>query len=100
VDKDKKSELKQNGPVTAVIVGAGHRSLIYGSYALEHPDQLKIVGVVEPNYIRRNHTAEIYNISPRFCFKSVDELAGMPPIADAVINGTMDKYHLSTSVHF
>jgi len=32
-------------PVTAVIVGAGHRAHVYASYAKLHPDELKIVGV-------------------------------------------------------
>ncbi len=35
--------------ITAIIVGAGHRALLYGSYALQHPDQLKIVGVADPD---------------------------------------------------
>ena len=34
-------------PITAVILGAGHRSLIYGDVSLSHPDRLKIVGVVD-----------------------------------------------------
>ena len=31
-------------PITAIIVGAGHRSLVYARYALDHPDRLKIIG--------------------------------------------------------
>ena len=34
--------------VTAVIVGAGHRAMLYASYAQAHPDELKIVGVADP----------------------------------------------------
>lgn len=34
--------------ITAVIVGAGHRALVYASLAKQNPDKLKIVGVADP----------------------------------------------------
>ena len=34
--------------ITAIIVGAGHRALLYSTYALENPQALKIVGVADP----------------------------------------------------
>ena len=85
-------------PITAVIVGAGHRSLCYASYAQSHPDQLKIVGIAEPNELRRKQTAQTYHLPPEACFNSAFDLAGKPPIADAVINGTMDRDHVPTSL--
>jgi hypothetical protein len=85
-------------PITAVIVGAGHRSLIYASYAQKHPDLLQIVGVAEPNALRRSQVAETYNLPPERCFKSAEELAAQPKLADAVINGTMDQQHVPTSI--
>ncbi len=85
-------------PITAVIVGAGHRSLGYASYSQSHPDQLKIVGIAEPNELRRKQTAQTYNLPPEACFNSAFDLAGKPPIADAIINGTMDKDHVPTSL--
>ncbi len=85
-------------PVTAIIVGAGNRSLIYASYALGHPEELKIVGVVEPDSVRREKTAEIHSIDEKNCFKSVEDLIKGPKIADAAINGTMDNVHIPTSI--
>lgn len=85
-------------PVTAVIVGAGHRSLIYASYALQHPDRFRIVGIVDPDEVRRRRTAEIHGFAPEFCFASIERLIGVPPIADAVINGTMDALHVETTL--
>ena len=35
----------ENKPVTAIIVGAGHRSMVYSKLALTNPELLKIVGV-------------------------------------------------------
>ncbi|HEY0075428.1 MAG TPA: Gfo/Idh/MocA family oxidoreductase [Abditibacteriaceae bacterium] len=85
-------------PITAVIIGAGNRALTYASYALEHPEELKIVGVAEPVEWRRQKTAEIYGLSPDSCFTSAAELAGRGKIADVIINGTMDREHVPTSV--
>ena len=84
--------------ITAIIVGAGHRALLYGSYALQHPDQLKIVGVADPDPIRRRKTAETFGFGPDMCFESAEALAAQPKLADAIINGTMDTQHVPTSI--
>ena len=85
-------------PITAIIVGAGHRALIYASYALEHPDELKILGVADPDPIRRKHAASVFGFGEDFCFESAEALAEKPRLADAVINGTMDSQHVATSI--
>ena len=84
--------------VTAIIVGAGHRAMIYASYALEHPDNFKIVGVADPNPIRRRMVAEKYGFGENMCFTSAEELAKKPKLADAIINGAMDQDHVPTSI--
>ena len=42
-----------NRPVTAIIVGAGHRAFVYSELAKTKPELLKIVGVADPNPVRR-----------------------------------------------
>lgn len=84
--------------VTAVIVGAGHRGLCYAGYALSHPDELKIVAVVDPAEHRLAGAAKIHDIPKEMCFRSVEELIARPKLADAVINGTMDRLHIPTSL--
>lgn len=85
-------------PVDAVIVGAGHRSLYYASYAKSHPEALRIVGVADPNEFRRRQTAEGYGLPPERCFRTAEELAQQPRLADVAINGTMDHHHVPTSL--
>jgi predicted dehydrogenase len=84
--------------VTAVIVGAGHRAMLYASYSQYHPEELKIVGVAEPNEFRRKMVADIYKLSSSQCFKSAEELSKHSRIADVAINGTMDSEHVPTSL--
>ena len=45
-------------PVTAIIVGAGHRALVYSELAKTNPEDLKIVGVADPNPVRRKYCME------------------------------------------
>ena len=85
-------------PITAVIVGAGHRALLYASYAEHHPDELRIVGVADPIAHRRELVARTYDLSPDRCFESARALAAKPRFADVVINGTMDHQHVATSL--
>src|SRR5512140_974259 len=87
-----------SGPVTAVVIGAGHRSVLYASYALKHPDELKIVGVVDPNERRAKECAGQHGLAMDCWYRSSEDLARRGRIADAAINGTMDKLHVPTSL--
>lgn len=85
-------------PVTAIIVGGGHRSFIYADYSLAHPDELKIVGIADPDKSRVRDAVQKYNIPKENCFETAEELAKHGRLADVIINGTMDKAHVSTSL--
>lgn len=84
--------------VTAIIVGAGHRAMIYASLADRNPELLKIVGVADPNPLRRRMVREKYGFSEDMCFESAQELATKGKLADAIINGTMDHQHIETAI--
>ena len=85
-------------PVTAVIVGAGHRALTYADYARDHPEDLRIVGVADKAPRRVESVARTYDLKDDRCFNSAEALAAVPRFADAVINGTMDHQHVPTSL--
>lgn len=84
--------------ITSIIVGAGHRAMLYASLAKKSPDKLKIVGVADPNKKRQQMVAEMYGFSDEFCFDSAEELAKVDKFADAIINGTMDNQHVDTTI--
>ena len=85
-------------PVTTAIIGAGNRSMVYSEYALQHPDKMRIVAVADPDEMHRNKAARKFNIPGHACFESAEIFSRQPKMADAVINGTMDQLHVSTSV--
>ena len=83
---------------TAVIIGAGHRAVIYASYAEAHPDELEIVGMADLLPLRREQMAARFHLPPERCFESVEQLVRVPRFADCAINGTMDHQHVPTSL--
>ena len=85
-------------PITAIIVGGGHRSFIYADYSIDHPDDLKIVGIADPDKSRVADAVKKYGIPEENCFESAQELAKHGKLADVIINGTMDKVHVETSI--
>lgn len=87
-----------NKPITAIIVGGGHRAIIYGEYSLTHPDELKVIGIADPDESRRKSAAVKFGFSEEFCFESAEELAKKGKLADVIINGTMDCDHVKTSI--
>ena len=87
-----------SNPLKVIIVGGGHRSVIYADLSESRPDLMEVVGIVDPNEFRLKTLSERYNIPKEHIFKSVDELVEVPKFADAVINGTMDLIHVETSL--
>jgi predicted dehydrogenase len=87
-----------DGAVKIIIVGAGNRSMNYASFSQRHPEQMQVVGVVDPDPLRRANAAKLYHIPEEMCFTAVEELVSLPKIADAIINGTLDALHVSTSL--
>ncbi len=85
-------------PVTAVIVGAGHRGVGYASLSLSKPELLQIVGVADPDPVRRRRAAERFDIPPERRYETAQQMAEVPQFADAVINGTMDRDHVPTAL--
>ena len=63
-------------PVTAIIVGAGHRAFVYSELAKTDPDKLKIVGVADPNPVRRKKAMEYFGFGEDMCFRSEERRVG------------------------
>ena len=87
-----------NKPLKIGLVGAGHRGILYTRYAAKHSDKVKIWAIADPNDYRRNQVAKEFNIPSENVFSDADALAKSNVELDAVINGTMDQYHIQTTL--
>ncbi len=80
-------------PVTAITLGAGNRGMVYGGFAAKFTEQLKIVGVAEPNIFRNDRYAKIHNIEKVNRFDTWEDVFKRPKFADAIIISTPDNLH-------
>ena len=60
--------------ITAILIGAGARGKIYAQYAVDHPEELEIVAVAEPDPAKRNWIGERCKISEERRFSHWEEL--------------------------
>ena len=84
--------------ITAVVLGAGSRGEIYGSYALAYPEELKILAVAEPKADRREKFAKEHGIPEENRFASWKDLLEKPKLADAAFVCTLDDTHLEPAL--
>lgn len=86
--------IKIQKPVTAILIGAGHRGSIYADYAIKKPNELKIVAVADLEPERQRRTKEKHKIAAENIFSDWREVFARPRFADAVIIATPDFLHL------
>ena len=86
-------------PITAIVLGAGGRGMYaYGPYAIEHPDELKIVAVAEPDEERRARFAQAHGIPEKYQFKTWQEALAQGKLARALLNCTQDQMHFDSTM--
>lgn len=85
-------------PVSIVMIGAGNRARKYLEYIIATPSRARVVGVVEPNALRRNAMADHCNLPAEARYDSVESFFNAGKIADGVIIATPDVYHYEHSM--
>ncbi|AIF44332.1 Gfo/Idh/MocA family protein [Virgibacillus sp. SK37] len=86
-------------PTTAILIGAGDRGArAYAPYALKNPHELNIIGVAEPNELRRDKMKQEHNLSTEDCFHSWEDLLATEKTADIAIICTMDREHFGPTM--
>ncbi|MEE8389894.1 MAG: Gfo/Idh/MocA family oxidoreductase [Anaerolineae bacterium] len=86
-------------PLEAVMIGAGSRGhFAYGSYALQHPDEIRFTAVVEPHDERRRRFAQAHAIPQERQFHTWEDLYAQGKTAQALVNCTLDRMHLDSTL--
>lgn len=85
------------GAVEVILVGAGHRSVGYAGYSAMEPGELRVVGIVDPDPVRREAAAAKFEVPADRQYAYVADLPD-EPLARAAFNGTMDALHVPTSL--
>ncbi len=79
--------------LTAITLGAGNRGNVYGSYAINNPTDLNIIGVAEPIVERNNDYATKHKIRDENRFVTWEHVLNKPKFADMVIISMPDHLH-------
>ena len=86
-------------PVDTIIVGAGGRGNAYGKFAMEYPQELSVLGVAEPDQLRRERMMTFHDIAPDKAYTGWESLlATGEKQASTVINCTMDRAHYDSTM--
>ena len=85
-------------PTSLLIVGAGKRGTRYASYALEHPEQARVVGVAEPQEYCRRHLVEAHGIAAENVLTDWKQAAACERFADAALICTQDAMHAEPAI--
>jgi predicted dehydrogenase len=82
-----------------VVLGAGGRGYhAYGNWILEHGDVIRVAAVAEPDPARRERFARAHELPPDRAFADHNELFAQGQLAQGLINATMDKQHVETTL--
>ena len=84
---------KLSKPVTAILIGAGHRGCIYADYAVKNPDELNIVGVADLNHLRVSKTPSNIISSNIIAFIAGKIFLKKKSLRMPIIIATPDKMH-------
>ena len=83
------------GAIKAIVIGAGNRGAnAYPPYALRHPDELEIVGVAEPDAVRREQFKRTYQLKDEDCYESYEQILAKDKLADLAMICTGDDIHI------
>ena len=84
--------------IRIVAIGAGNRTNKYLEYVRQHPDKVKLVGVVELNDIRRKHVAERFGLEASQCYVDYRDFFKASVQADAVMICTPEDMHFEPTM--
>ena len=102
--RTERSEVKNLGninkgkPVSIVAIGAGNRTNKYLEYVKQHPDKVKLVGVVELNDVRCHKVAERFGLDASCCYSDYREFFNQPKQADVVMVCTPENMHFEPTM--
>lgn len=85
--------------IDTIIVGAGGRGRAYSKFALAHPQELRVLGVAEPDARKRQRLVRDHDIAPDMIFQDWQSLLSAPgQRAATIINCTMDRQHFGSTM--
>ena len=86
--------------LSCIIVGGGQRGWNYASYALDHPEKMKIIAICDPSVYVQKKFAKTYGIGNDNIFSDWTDVIKLKKFADFVCICTPDHLHKEVAVSF
>lgn len=86
--------------IKVVVVGCGDRASVYCEEGVLKLQTMEIVAAVDPDPERLRYMREHFGVAQEQCYTTINDVLKQGRIADCVINGTMDQYHMETTIPF
>ncbi len=81
--------------LSVVIVGLGNRGIgAYGRYCLRHPEQFRIVGLMDIDPVKVAQYAREFDVPSQNCFTDEDSLFAAGRLADVMFVCSQDRDHV------
>lgn len=92
------SEALSMQKIKFILIGAGQRGTAYVKFGAEICPEFELVGVADPDPIRRNYIKEKFSLDDSVCFDSWEDILALPKMADAAIIATQDQMHFDPAM--
>ena len=81
-----------------ILIGAGNRGTTYARLGGKNCPEVELVGVADPDPIRRNYLRDLFSLDESVCFNSWEDILALPKMADAAIIATQDQLHFEPAM--
>lgn len=86
--------------IKVMVVGCGDRTTVYAKEGCKNLQSMEVVAAVDPDEVRLKYMRDEFGVPESTCFKTIEQALSKGKLADCVINGTMDKLHVQTTLPF
>lgn len=86
--------------ISVVVVGCGDRATTYLREGILNLKTMEVAAAIDPNPERLRYMQETFKVPAEKCYTDIEHVLVQGKIADCVVNGTMDQYHLETALPF
>lgn len=86
--------------IKVIVIGCGDRATTYLKNGVHVFGEMEPVAAIDPNTEALRYMQETFGMTKEQCYTDINDVLAQGKIADCVINGTMDQFHLETAIPF
>lgn len=97
MDRPERQVMKK---LSVMMIGCGDRATVYANEGVRNLGMMEIAACVDPDEKKLEMMVRDYNVPRENCFTSIEPALARGKFCDCIINGTMDRLHVATTLPF